>query len=438
MPINKQLSCLAHQLHLYWPEGEMDKIIEKKKWTPKKIVWTSLAAIVAVFVLYSIIFGDHSAKLNVQAERLAIETVSRDFLQDYTTITGTVQPIRTVYLDAIEGGQVEEIYIEEGTEVTAGDLILRLSNTNLHLNILNREASLAEQKNNLRNTRLLMEQNKLDLKQQILDWDYRIDQERKSYEDAQALYARELISQREFEDIRDTYQYYAQARDLVIESQKQDSLFRAIQITQLEESLSRMEENLSLVRKKLESLNVRASISGQLASINAEIGEAKAAGQRLGQINDLTSFKINADIDEHYISRVRKGLVGEFEFANATYQLQVTKIYPEVHNGRFYVDMEFVDEAPQRMSIGQTFRVRLELGQPKEAILIPRGGFYQTTGGQWIFVVNEDGTMAVKRDIRLGSMNPRFYEVLEGLEPGERVIVSSYENFGRAEKLLLK
>jgi HlyD family secretion protein len=199
-----------------------------------------------------------------------------------------------------------------------------------------------------------------------------------------------------------------------------------------------MEENLSLVRKKLESLNVRASISGQLASINAEIGEAKAAGQRLGQINDLTSFKINADIDEHYISRVRKGLVGEFEFANATYQLQVTKIYPEVHNGRFYVDMEFVDEAPQRMSIGQTFRVRLELGQPKEAILIPRGGFYQTTGGQWIFVVNEDGTMAVKRDIRLGSMNPRFYEVLEGLEPGERVIVSSYENFGRAEKLLLK
>lgn len=416
----------------------MDRKIEKKFWTPKRIAGYAILGAVIIFVLYSIIFGDKSSKLNTQKERLSIVEVKYGSFQDYITVTGTVNPIRTVYLDAVEGGQVEEIYIEEGSMVQKGDKILKLSNTNLNLSILNREAGLAEQKNNLRNTRLSMEQRKLNLKKDIVELDYMVKQQKREYENAQRLYEKEFISQQEFEAEKDKYDFYVNKKALVIESQKQDSLFRAVQIDQLENSLERMEENLDLVRHKLASLNVKAPVSGQLASLNAEIGESKAQGQRIGQINVLESYKINVDIDEHYISRVKKGLVGEFSFVNQKYKLQVTKIYPEVKNGRFAVDMEFLGKGPRQMRIGQTFRVKLELGDPKQATLIPRGGFYQKTGGQWIFVVDESGEVAVKRDIRLGSQNPRFYEVLEGLEPGEKVIVSSYDNFGEADKLILK
>ena len=416
----------------------MDKIIEKKKWTPKKILWLSVGTILGILIIYNIFWGDHTSKFNVQKDRISIETVQNDYFQDYITQTGTVQPISTIYLDAIEGGRVEELMIEEGTMVTAGDKILRLSNTNLHLDIMNREANLAEQINNLRNTRLSMEQNKLSLKRQLLDLDYQISIQKRSYENSADLFDQKYISDTEFEETKERYDYLVKTRELVIENQNADSLFREIQVAQLENSVDQMEMNLEFVRMKLENLNVKAPVSGLLVSVNAEIGEAIGTGQRLGQIHVLDEFKIRLEIDEHYISRVNSNLIGEFDFTGSTYRLSIKKIYPEVRNGRFGVDLVFTHDVPDQIRTGQTFRVKLELGQSEMAMLVPRGGFYQSTGGQYIFVLDPTEKFAIKRDIRLGRMNPRYYEVLEGLEAGERVIISSYDNFGRAEKLIMK
>lgn len=416
----------------------MDRIIDKKKWTLKKIIWLSLGGITAIIIIYNLFWGDHTSKFNVQRDRISIEEVQKDFFQDYITQTGTVEPISTIYLDAMEGGRVEELLVEEGTMVQKGDAILRLSNTNLHLDIMNREANLAEQINNLRNTRLSMEQNKLSLKRQRLDLDYQIGLQKRNYENSINLYKKEYISDKQFEEIEENYNYLLETRELVIENQKADSLFREIQVAQLENSVDQMEMNLEFVRQKLENLNVKAPVSGLLVSVNAEIGEAIGIGQRLGQIYVLDSYKVRLEIDEHYISRVNSNLVGEFDFNNNSYKLHIKKIYPEVRNGRFGVDLVFIDEIPEQIRTGQTFRVKLELGASEMALLVPRGAFYQSTGGQYIFVVDPSGTFAVKRDIRLGRMNPGYYELLEGLDEGERVITSSYDNFGNAEKLILK
>ena len=417
----------------------MDRKIEKKKWTTKKIILLVVAVAVIVAVLYSVIWGDHRSKFNVQTDRITIEEVVEDYFQDYITVTGRVVPSRTVYLDAMEGGRVEEVLLEEGSLVEKDDVILRLSNANLYLSIMNREADLADQINNLRSTRLSMEQNKLSLRQQLLEVNYQLEQQARDYDQKQKLYEQEYISEEDYLRSQEAYQYSLQRQSLVVESQKTDSLFRAIQIEQLENSVTNMEENLGMIRDKLENLNVRAPISGQLVSLNAEIGEAKSQGQRLGEINVVGSYKINMDVDEHYISRINRDLRGEFDFAGSTYQLQVSKIYPEVQNGRFSVDLEFSgEEYPENLRTGQTFRIKLELGESNLALLLPRGGFYQSTGGQYVFVINPDGKSAEQREIRLGRMNPRYYEVLEGLEAGERVIISSYTNFSKAEKLILK
>ncbi len=416
----------------------MDRAIEKKKWTPKKILWISLGSLIAIMILYNLIFGDHSSKFNVQTERISIEEVTNDHFQDYITQTGTVQPISTIYLDAIEGGRVEELLIEEGTMVEKDDVILRLSNTNLHLDIMNREANLAEQINNLRKTRLSMEQNKLSLKRQLLDLNYQLGIQKRNYENSKNLFEQDYISDKEFEETEEKYTYLFKNRELVIENQKADSLFRDIQVAQLENSVDQMEMNLEFVRQKLDNLKVKAPVNGLLVSVNAEIGEAIGTGQRLGQIHVLDEFKIRLEIDEHYISRVNSNLIGEFDFNNNTYGLRIKKIYPEVRNGRFGVDLVFIDNVPTQIRTGQTFRIKLELGESQMALLVPRGAFYQSTGGQYIFVVDPTGKFAVKRNIRLGRMNPKYYELLEGLEEGEKVIISSYDNFGKAEKLILK
>lgn len=416
----------------------MDRIIKKKKWTPKKIIWLSLGGIFGILIIYNIFLGDHTSKFNVQKERISIEEVQNDYFQDYITQTGTVEPISTIYLDAIEGGRVEELRIEEGTMVTKGSVILRLSNTNLHLDIMNREANLAEQINNLRNTRLSMEQNKLSLKRQLLDLDYQVSIQERTYKNSINLFKQKYISDKEFEETQEKYNYLVKTRELVIENQKADSLFREIQVAQLENSVDQMEMNLDFVRQKLENLNVKAPVSGLLVTVNAEIGEAIGGGQRLGQIHVLDEFKIRLEIDEHYISRVNSSLIGEFDFTGTSYGLRIKKIYPEVRSGRFGVDLVFIDNVPEQIRTGQTFRVKLELGESQMALLVPRGAFYQSTGGQYIFVVDPTGKFAVKRDIRLGRMNSRYYELLEGLEAGEKVIISSYDNFGRAEKLILK
>ncbi|MBD3287290.1 HlyD family efflux transporter periplasmic adaptor subunit [candidate division KSB1 bacterium] len=416
----------------------MDRKIEKKKWTLKKIISLSLIGILLLAIIYSFIFGDSSSRLNVDSERITISTVKRGEFQEYIPVTGSVIPIKTFYLDAVEGGRVETIYLEAGSYVEKGDKILKLANTNLLLDIMYREAQLFEQSNNLRNTRLMMEQNSLTLRRELVELNYQIKTRQKNYQRAKELVQKKLIAEQEYEHAKDEYEYLLKRKELTIETQRQDSIFRQIQIEQLEASLKRMESNLEIVKQKLENLILKAPISGQLTSLNAEIGESKSPGERLGQIDVLEGFKVRAEIDEHYIVRIELGRKGAFEFADKTYQLEVKKIYPEVRNGRFEVDLEFSNATPDGIRQGQTLHIKLELGDLSEAVLLARGGFYQKTGGQWVYVLDHDEDYAVKRRVRLGRQNPQVFEVLEGLEPGEKVVTSSYDNFGDKDKLVLQ
>jgi HlyD family secretion protein len=416
----------------------MDRQIKKRKWPPKKIAAVSAITIFCGAVLYGLIFGDRSSKLNVDRERITIATVRSGQFQESIPVIGTVLPIKTIYLDAIEGGRVETRYIEAGTLVQEGDNILKLSNTNLLLDIMYREAQLFEQSNNLRNSRLLMEQNRLNLRRELSEINYNIKRQGRTFDRNTELVDKNLISQEEYEQSKDEYEFLLERRDLTLETQKQDSIFRQTQIEQLEASLERMQSNLEIAKQKLDDLVIRAPITGALTSLNAEIGESKAVGERLGQIDVLDGFKARAAIDEHYLPRIEIGRSGTFDFAGNSYTLTVRKIYPEVQNGRFEVDMEFDGQEPDGIRRGQTLHIRLELGDLSEAVLLPRGGFYQSTGGQWVYILNESGDQAAKRGIQLGRQNPEVYEVLEGLEPGERVITSSYDTFGNIDKLILK
>lgn len=417
----------------------MDRQIQKKKWPPKKIAMFGGGGLFFLFVIYSFIFGDNSSKLNVETEKITIATVARGPFQEFIPVTGNVLPIRTVYLDAVEGGRVEKIFIEAGNMVKEGDKILQLANTNMLLDIMYREAQFFEQSNNLRNTRVLMEQSRLTLRQQLNDQTYQLQRLKRLYERAVELREKNLVSQQEFEQAKDEYEYRLKQKELAFESFKQDSLFRSIQIEQLESSLQRMQANLDLTKQRLESMTLRAPVSGQLTSLNAEfIGEMKTTGERLGQIDILEGFKVRAGIDEHYLPRISVGLPAEFDFAGKTYNLISKKVFPEIRDGRFDVDMEFQNETPEGIRRGQTLHIRLELGDLAEALLLPRGGFYQKTGGQWVYVVDQSGSFAVKRNIKLGRQNPQVFEVLEGLEPGEQVVTSSYDSFGDIDKLVLK
>jgi HlyD family secretion protein len=416
----------------------MDRKIEKKKWPPKKIAWIASIVIFVFLVVYFLGFKLTKSTLNVRTDRITISTVERGPFQEYIPVMGNVLPIYQHYLDAAEGGRVEEIYLEAGTFVEKGDRILKLANTNLLLDIMWREAELFQQSNNLRNTRLSMEQYRLQLSQQLAEIENQLQQQKRTYERYQELIKDDLISKHEFELARDQYEFLIKKKELTMESQKNDLEFRQSQIDALEASLQRMQDNLIIVKQKQDNLTIRAPVSGHLTALDAELGEAKSQGQRLGQIDVLEGFKVRAGIDEHYIARVEKGRTGEFDFAGKSYQLIVKTIYPEVRDNRFEVDLEFVGQEPQGITRGQTLHIRLELGDISEGVLLARGGFYQTTGGNWAYVVDESGSLAAKRRIRLGRQNPQVYEVLEGLEPGERVITSSYENFGNMERLVLK
>jgi HlyD family secretion protein len=415
----------------------MDRILEKKKWPLKRIIIYGLSGIFAIIVIYNLLFGDTSSRLNVETKKITISTVTKGPFKEYIPITGNVIPIKTVYLDAVEGGRVEKLFLEAGTMVEQGDEILQLGNTNLLMDIMFREAELFEQSNNLRNTRLAMEQNRLNLKSKLIHLDYQEKTRKRDYLRKKELLKENLISQLEFEQSRDEYEYNMQQRELAVESYKQDSLFRKIQIGQLEASLKRMQKNLDLVKTKLENLTIKAPINGHLTSLNAEIGESKSRGQRLGQVDVLEGFKVRAAVDEYHLSRVQRGLEGEFDFAGGTHNIVVDKIYPEIRDGRFNIDLIFANSEPEGIRRGLTSHIRLELGNLNEAILLPRGGFYQKTGGQWVYILDESGDFAGKRDIRLGMQNPQMFEVLEGLKPGEKVITSSYESFGDKDVLVL-
>jgi HlyD family secretion protein len=417
----------------------MDKVIVKKKWTLKKILWITGTTALVGFIVYYLAFGDKSSKLNVEVDKITIEEVTQDLFRDYITVIGTVAPIHTIYLDATEGGsRVEEIVIKEGNMVKKGDIIVRFSNTNLILDISNNEANASRTINELRSTRLQMEKQTLDTRSQLLQLEFDLKDKTRTYKNNRILFEQKHISKDEFERSKEAWELNTERISLFRQSWKQDSIFRLTQIKTLEEDADRLQKSLVIVRKRLEALDFRAPVSGELASLNLEIGQVIQMGTRMGTINVLDSYMLKVEIDEHYISRITRSLSGDCEFANRMYKGVIKTVYPEVRNGRFTVDMVFTDSVPKEIRIGQTSRINLELGESQRAVLLNRGGFYQSTGGQWVYVVDPTGSFATKRNIRINRQNPRFYEVVEGLTPGEKVIVSSYDNFGNVDKLLLK
>jgi len=417
----------------------MDRKIEKKfKLFSRKTLWISLGSVAVLFVAFKLIFGDKSSKLNVETEKISIAEITRDVFQDYIAVIGTVEPIRTIYIDAIESGRVEEIILEEGSKLKKGDVILRMSNNNLILEISNVEAQIVQAVNQQRTAQLTMVQQQLNSETQLIETIRLLAQHERAYKNNIKLFEDQLISREEFDQSKEMYDATSRRLTLLNEIQYQDSIFRKVQIESMEASVISLNRNLEIIKSRLDNLNIRASVDGELATLNPEIGEVVSFGSRIGTINILDSYKLRVEIDEHYIARVNRGLTGECDFASVSYPGKIIKIYPEVQNGRFYVDMEFTSGIPPQIKIGQTSRIKLELGESNEALLIPRGGFYQSTGGQWVYVINEKEGYAYKRDISIGRQNPRFYEVLGGLEVGEKVIVSGYDNFGDVDKLILK
>jgi HlyD family secretion protein len=419
-------------------QAGMDRKLEKKGFLSRKTIWYIVFGALMLTVLGVIIFGDKSSKYNVDVSRITIEEVKQDVFQDYITVQGTVEPITTIYLDAVEGGSVQEILIEEGNMVKKGDVIIRLLNDNLLLEITNSEAQVVRAINELRTARLQMDQTRLNYKQQIIELQMTVAQTKRLYASNKVLRQEDHISREEFDQSRESYESTQELYTLVLENFKNDSVYRSIQISSLEVSVKSMEASMTIIQRRMENLNIKATADGELASLNPEIGEVVTYGFRVGTINILDSYKLRVDIDEHYIARIQRGLTGECDFASTPYAGVITKIYPEVAGGRFAVDMVFTEEVPEQIRIGQTSRIRLQLGESKEGVLLTKGGFYQTTGGQWVFVLDETEEFAVKRDISIGRQNPRYYEVLGGLEPGEKVIVSSYQNYADHDKLILK
>jgi HlyD family secretion protein len=383
-------------------------------------------------------FADRTSTYKVEKDKLIIETVSEDQFNDYITVPGTVEPISTIFLDAQEGGRVEEKIIEEGSMVKKGDVILKLSNPDLYLNILNSEGELAYKENMLRNTQIAMEQEKLQIKRELVTIGYDIDRKVRNFHQNEILIKDNLISKEEFIRSKEDMEMAISSRKLFIERQTQDSLFRSVNVETMKNDLLNMRKNLGLVKDRVKDLDVSAPVDGQLGLLTPEIGQNINRGENMGQINVLTSYKVTAQIDEHYIDRVRAQLDATLERQNHNFNLSVRRVYPEVRNGTFKIDMIFRDSMPDNIRTGQTYYISLQLGQPKVSVLVPIGGFFQETGGQWIFVLDPSESFATKRNISIGRKNPKYYEVLEGLKAGEKVIVSGYETFGKNEKLILK
>ena len=417
----------------------MDKIIEKKTgwrvaFTKKALPWW-LGALLAVFIVY-LIARPNNKTLRVDKDTVTVSSAVKGEFNDYIRISGRVQPMTTIQLSPQEGGMVQSILIEEGSVVKAGDPILVLSNDNLDLQILNSEAELAEKENILRNTQIQMEQQKLDVRQNELEYGTNVDRLRRAYEQQKALYEDKLIAKEDYLKAEEDYRLAQQKYELIRERSTQDSLYRGTQIDRMEESLENMQLNMQMIRKRKSNLIVRAPIDGELGLLDVVLGQSIASGTKIGQINSVGTYKVEAQIDEHYIDRVVDGLEATFERQGETYSTVIRKVYPEVRDGKFKADFKFDGEQPDNIRAGQTYYLNLQLGQPEEAVIIPRGTFYQKTGGKWIYVVNKEGTKAVKREIRIGRQNPQYYEVLEGLEPGEKVITSGYDTYGDSDVLV--
>ena len=415
----------------------MDRQIEKKSFLRRYAWYIAVAAALAALLVW-IVLGTTANTTTVDASDITISDVTRGKFDDYVRLNGQVLPIQVVQISPEEGGIVREKVVEEGTRVRKGDVILRLSNSNLDLQILNAEAELAEKQNLLRNTQVAMQQDRLNNRTEQATLDTDCDRKRRAYEQNARLYKERLISKEVFLQSREDYNLARRKQSLISQRLKQDSLYRHVQMAQMEDNLDNMRKNVLLVRDRKNKLEVRSAIDGELGLLDVELGQNIAAGQNIGQINDLSDFKVQAQIDEHYIDRVRPGLSASFSRNGKTYLLRVRKVYPEVRNGTFRTDFVFVGERPAQMRSGQTFYVELALGKSQQATLIPRGTFFQTTGGNWIFVLDKSGRKAYRRNISIARQNPQYYEVTDGLEPGERVITSGYEAFKDNEVLVIK
>lgn len=415
----------------------MDRQIEKKSFL-RRYAWYIAAAAALAALLVWIVLGTTASTMTIDATDITISDVTRGKFDDYVRLNGQVLPIQVVQISPEEGGIVREKVVEEGTRVRKGDVILRLSNSNLDLQILNAEAELAEKQNLLRNTQVAMQQDRLNNRTEQATLDTDCDRKRRAYEQNARLYKERLISKEVYLQSREDYKLARRKQSLILQRLKQDSLYRHVQMAQMEDNLDNMRKNVLLVRDRKNKLEVRSAIDGELGLLDVELGQNIAAGQNIGQINDLSDFKVQAQIDEHYIDRVRPGLSASFSRGGKTYLLRVRKVYPEVRNGTFRTDFVFVGERPAQMRSGQTFYVELALGKSQQATLIPRGTFFQTTGGNWIFVLDKSGRKAYRRNISIARQNPQYYEVTDGLEPGERVITSGYEAFKDNEVLVIK
>jgi len=416
----------------------MDRKIKKKIWTSKRISLYTLVLIFVSFVLYSFFFADKRSKLNVDLEKITIAEVNYGVFQDFIPVTGTVLPSTTRYLDAREGGIIQSIEKETGDLVKKGDVILRLSNSTLELSVLSQQASLYEQINRSTTTRLSLNQNDLSQQQRLAEIDYQISLLKPQYVRFKQLYDKDLVSKRDLEEIEEQYKFYQTTKELTHTSYKVDSTSRIRQLVELNASEGRMRQNLEGVNMILDNLVVRAPIDGQLATPDHELGQSIVRGERIGQIDVVGSYKVRVRIDELYLPRVDIGLKGSFPQSGVNYELVITKIFPTITEGRFEVDMEFTGDQPESIKRGLSVRIRLELGNSAEALLLPMGGFYKDSGGNWVFLVDKSGDRAIRKDIRLGRKNSEFFEVMGGLEAGQKVITSSYDHFGDNEVLILK
>ena len=417
----------------------MDRKIERTRADKLRKHWPWLAgAAVMVAMLLWLAVGNHSATLRVAEDEMTVSTVSRGEFKDYVRTSGQVMPIQVVQIAPEEGGIVMEKVVEEGASVHRGDVIVRLANANLDLQILNAEAELAEKQNMLRNTQVAMEQDRLSNMTEEAQLVMDTERKRRTKEQNERLYGERLISKEQYVQSREDWELAERKKSLVKSRLRQDSIYRSVQMDQMEDNLAAMRRNVVLVRQRKEKLEVRATIDGELGLLDVELGQSIQPGMKIGQINDLRDFKVQALVDEHYIERLRQGLRATTEREGQRYALRVRKVYPEVREGKFRVDFVFDDVRPAQMRSGQTLYLNVELGQSEEAVLVPRGTFFQTTGGQWIFVLSKDGRRAYRREIRIGRQNPQYYEVLEGLDPGERVITSGYEAYKDYEVLEMK
>lgn len=417
----------------------MDRPIEKKKGLAlafsRKALPYWFGGFMSIFIIW-LIFRDDSSTLRVNADTLTISEVNAGEFNDYIRLSGQVQPMTTVQLSPRESGIVEQIVIEEGAPVKAGDVIILLSNDDLDLEILNSEANLAEKENALRNTMIQMEQEKMLLKLNIVELQTEVARKGRALESQKRLFDDGLIGKEEYMRSEEDYVLYCKKLEVNMAKAEQDSIYRSVQIQQMQKSLNNMKLNMERIRLRKENLAVKAPIDGELGLLDVVLGQSVSSGMKIGQINDMDNYKIEVLIDEHYIDRVNPGLTATFERQNETYGATIRKVYPEVRAGKFQADFKFSEEQPANIRTGQTYYLNLQLGQPESAVLIPRGTFYQKTGGKWIYVVSPDGGKAVKREIRIGRQNPQYYEVLEGLEPGEKVITSGYDNFGDNNTLI--